>query len=56
MGTPETEAYSNPWGQTTLLPTDISTANIEEKQNAFKYVIAVSSIIVFLCGLGDFKF
>ena len=28
MGTPETEAYSNPWGQTTLLPTDISTARL----------------------------
>lgn len=34
-----------------LITTDISAANIEDKQNAFKYVIAVSSIIVFLCGI-----
>ena len=39
-----------------LITTDISTANIEEKQNAFKYVIAVSSIIVFLCGLVVYSF
>ena len=39
-----------------LITTDISTANIEDKQNAFKYVIAVSSIIVFLCGLVVYTF
>ena len=39
-----------------LITTDISTANIEDKQNAFKYVIAVSSIIVFLCGLVVYSF
>jgi len=39
-----------------LITTDISTANIEDKQNAFKYVIGVSSIIVFLCGLIVYSF
>jgi hypothetical protein len=39
-----------------LITTDISTANIEDKQNAFKYVIAVSSIIVFLCGIVVYLF
>ena len=39
-----------------LITTDISTANIEDKQNAFKYVIGVSSIIVFLCGLVVYSF
>ena len=35
---------------------DISNADIHEKQNAFKYVIGVSSIIVFLCGIIVYSF
>ena len=39
-----------------LITTDISNADIHEKQNAFKYVIGVSSIIVFLCGIIVYSF
>ena len=39
-----------------LITTDISTANIQDKQNAFKYVIAVSSVLVFLCGIIVYSF
>ena len=39
-----------------LITTDITTANIQEKQNAFKYVIAVSSILVFLSGIIVYTF
>jgi len=39
-----------------LITTDISTANIQDKQNAFKYVIAVSSILVFICGIIVYSF
>tara|TARA_B100000575_G_C23143456_1_gene666416 strand:+ start:11170 stop:12057 length:888 start_codon:yes stop_codon:yes gene_type:complete len=39
-----------------IIATDISVADIQEKQEAFKYVIGVSSLIVFLVGVTVYFF